>query len=187
MNVYEAIEKRWSPRAFSDKSLDRELVKKLLKAGGKAPSSFNEQPWYYLIGFKGDKSYDKITNTLIEFNQSWTHTAPVLLIGVVRKAFAKNSNPNGHAAHDLGQFNSYMTLAAMEEGVYLHQMGGFSKDKAKELFEIPDEFEAVTAIAMGYPGDKSQLPEELAEQESPESPRKDLSEYVFEGKWNESI
>lgn len=187
MNVREAIEKRWSPRAFSDQMVKRELVKDLLKTGGKAPSAFNEQPWSYIVGFKGEKSYDLIFETLVEFNQSWTKTAPVLMIGVVRKAFKKNNTPNAHDRHDLGQSTAYMTLAAMEEGFYLHQMGGFSADKARELFDIPEGFEAVTAIAMGYPGDKSQLPEDLAEQESPESPRKDLSEFVFEEKWEQAI
>jgi nitroreductase len=187
MNVKEAIEKRWSPRAFSDQMVERDLVKNLLEAGSKAPSSFNEQPWYYLLGFKGDNSYDLIFESLIEFNQSWTKTAPVLMIGVVRKSYQKNNSPNGHDRHDLGQATAYMTLAAMEEGVYLHQMGGFSADKARELFDIPEGFEAVTAIAMGYLGDKSQLPEDLAKQESPESPRKELSEFVFEEKWEKAI
>lgn len=187
MNVKEAIEKRWSPRAFSDQMVERDLVKDLLKIAGTAPSSFNEQPWYYLVGFKGEESYDKLFETLVEFNQSWTKTAPVLMIGVVRKAYAKNGSPNAHAKHDLGQSTSYMTLAAMEDGVYLHQMGGFSADKARELFDIPEAYEAVTAIAMGYPGDKSQLPEDLAKQESPESPRKELSEFVFEEKWEQAI
>lgn len=187
MKVQEAIEKRWSPRAFSDQMVERDLVKNLLKVGGTAPSSFNEQPWSYIVGFKGEKSYDLIFESLGEFNQSWTKTAPVLMIGVVRKAFKKNDSTNAHARHDLGQASAFMTLAAMEEGVYLHQMAGFSADKARELFDIPEGFEAVTAIAMGYPGDKTQLPEDLAKQESPESPRKELSEFVFEEKWEKAI
>ncbi|MAC95891.1 MAG: nitroreductase [Flavobacteriales bacterium] len=187
MNVREAIEKRWSPRAFSDEQVDRKIVKELFKLGGKAPSAFNEQPWTYLVGFKGDKSYDLIFESLGEFNQNWTKTAPVLMIGVVRKAFNKNSTPNAHDRHDLGQATAYMTLAALEHDIYLHQMGGFSADKARELFDIPEEFEAVTAIAMGYVGDKNQLPKDLAEQESPESPRKAIEEFVFEEKWNQAI
>jgi nitroreductase len=187
MKISEAIEKRWSPRAFDQKEVDRDLLKSLLKAAGTAPSCFNEQPWRYMVGFKGDESYGKITSTLVEFNQSWCKTAPVLMLGIVNKQFAKNGKANAHARHDLGQSSSYLTLQAMKHDVYVHQMAGFDEEKAREVFNIPEDHEAVTALALGYLGDKDQLNDDLKDQESPESPRKSLEEIAFEGDWNQSI
>jgi len=45
MNVYEAINSRISGRAFLDKPVDPEAVKRMLLAGGRAPSGTNTQPW----------------------------------------------------------------------------------------------------------------------------------------------
>ncbi|MEQ8909859.1 MAG: nitroreductase family protein [Vicingaceae bacterium] len=187
MKVSEAIEKRWSPRAFSNQEIDRNQMKSLLEAAGTAPSCFNEQPWRYLIGFKGDDSYNKIMDCLVEFNQNWAKTAPVLMIGVVSKEFARNEKPNPHARHDLGAATAYLTIQAMEHDIFVHQMAGFSADKAKEKFNIPDSYEAVTAIALGYIGDSSQLPKDLQDQEKPSRDRKALKEISFEGDWAKSM
>lgn len=187
MNVTQAIDTRWSPRAFSNEMIKVETVKELLRAASTAPSCFNEQPWRYIVGFKGDETYQRITECLVEFNQNWTKTAPVLLLGIARKEFARNGNPNPHAWHDLGAASAYLTMKAMEQEIFVHQMAGFSSEKAKESFGISAEFEVVTAIALGKIGDKKKLPADLQEQEEFKRIRNPLNEFAFTTKWKNPL
>jgi|SRR5690554_456757 len=187
MKVSEAIEKRWSPRAFSKQLIARETILELLQAAATAPSCFNEQPWRYLVGFKGDETYQKIFNCMGEYNQSWTKTAPILMVGCVKKTFDLNGKQNVHARHDLGAATAYLTMKAIDQDIFVHQMAGFSTEAVKSEFELSDNFEAVTAIALGHLGDKKDLPEDLAKQESPESPRHPVSEFAFNGSWGNPV
>ena len=186
MEIEKYIEERWSPRAFDSKPLENDTLKEIFEAGGRAASSFNEQPWTYIIGQKGSKSYNKLFECMNEWNQSWAKTAPVLALGVIKKTFSKNGNPNHHAAHDLGAASATLTMKAFEKNIFIHQMAGILPDKAKEIFNIPEGYEVKTMLAIGYQGDKNQLPEDIAKQENGPSDRKDLNEFVFHEKWDES-
>jgi len=186
MNIDKYIKERWSPRAFDNKALEKETLKAIFEAAGRAASSYNEQPWRYIIGKKGSESYDKLFECMNEWNQSWAKTAPVLALGVVKNTFSNNGKPNNHAAHDLGAASAHLTMKAFVENVYVHQMAGIFPDKAKEIFNIPDGYEVITMLAIGYEGDKNQLPKDIAKQENGPSSRKNLNEIIFHNKWDES-
>lgn len=187
MEIAEAIEKRWSPRAYSDQNIDTDLLKEIIKKAGRAPSSFNEQPWRLIVGIKGRETYEKVAAGLNEFNAKWATTAPVLIVGIAKQTFSRNDNENRHAWHDLGAFSTSLALAAIEHDIYIHQMAGILPDKIRETFSIPEGYDVVTILAMGYQGDKSEIPEDLQAGESARSPRKELSEFVFENSWEETL
>src|SRR5216684_7087976 len=93
--VHELISERWSPRAFADKPVPRDVLRSIFEAARWAPSSNNEQPWAYLIATKEDKDgFAKMLSVLVEFNVGWAKSAPVLAIAVTHLAFAKNNAPN---------------------------------------------------------------------------------------------
>ncbi|MAY83710.1 MAG: nitroreductase [Flavobacteriales bacterium] len=187
MSVKESIDKRWSPRAFSEKAIPKETLKEILIDAGKAPSSRNEQPWSFIVGIKGEASYDKTVKALNEFNLKWAAKAPVIILTFAKKTFARNGNPNRHALHDVGAFVAYLSLRAMEEDIYVHQMGGILPEEVHAEFDIPEDYELVTAIAMGYLGDKNDLPEDLRDSEKPESPRMGLNEFVYAEEWGKAF
>jgi len=183
MDLKETIEERWSPRSFKDQQISKSTLEEILKDAGKAPSSFNDQPWRLIVGMKGDSTYEKVASGLNEFNAKWAAKAPVLLLTFAKKTFKKNGNPNRHAWHDLGAFVAFLSLRALEEGIYVHQMAGILPDEVHGRFDIPEDFELVTAVAMGYLGEAADLPEDLAASESPGSPRMELQEYVYADQW----
>lgn len=178
-NIHDLLKERWSPRAFSDKEIDKGTLRRIFEAARWAPSSFNEQPWRFIIGQKGDETYDKIIDCMAEFNQKWAKTAPVVMLTVAKDNFSKNDKENKHSFHDVGQAVAYISVQAMHENIYLHQMAGYSAEKAIKNFDLSKGYSPVTTVAMGYMGVKSQLPEDIADKESPESKRKVLDELVF--------
>lgn len=185
-DIHKLIKKRWSPRAFADKLVDRELLRQLFDAARWAPSSYNEQPWRFIVATKDQpEEYERLLKVLGEFNKQWAVTAPVLMLTLTKDHFDKNKRSNKHAAHDLGQAVSYMTLEATRHDIYLHQMAGILPDKANKLFNIPEYYTPMTMIALGYLGDMEVLPEDLQAKEKGQRRRLNIDEIVFRGAWDE--
>lgn len=182
--VVELILGRWSPRAFADKAISPDDVKKLFEAAQWAASSFNEQPWRFLVGHRGDETYTKIFDSLGEFNQGWAKSAPLLILSAGKKTFTQNGSHNHYSLHDTGAATAYLALQASALGMHTHSMGGFSQDKARESFAIPDDFIIGAVTAVGYFGDPDTLPEPLRKQETSPRQRKPLHELVFTA-WEE--
>ena len=177
--MVEHILHRWSPRSYADRDVSTEDLKKGFEAARWAASSFNEQPWRFLVGRRGDATYKKIFDTLVQFNQDWVKSAPVLILSVARKHFAHNGQINRHSWHDTGAAMATFILQITALGLHAHSMAGFDHQKAKAAFQIPDDFETVAVTAVGYLGDPEVLPEEMRKSEVAPRQRKDLKEFVF--------
>jgi nitroreductase len=178
--IHELIAERWSPRAFADKPVSNENLKKIFTAASWAASSSNEQPWRFLVGHKGDETYAKIFDCLVEFNQMWAKSAPVLILTLAKTTFSKEGNPtNAWALHDTGAASAQMCLQAIALGIHTHGMAGFDKDKVRTHFNLPAEYTEGAVWAMGYLGDPSTLHERMQKQELAPRERKPLDELVF--------
>jgi hypothetical protein len=81
--------------------------------------------------------------------------------------------------HDLGAANENMFLEAFNQGLIMHEMGGFDVQRAIENFEIPEDYEVGVMIAIGYQDNHSVLPERFREKAFSRRVRKKLSEIVF--------
>jgi nitroreductase len=182
--VHELVRTRWSPRAFADKTVPPDVLRSLFEAARWAPSSFNYQPWAYIVATKDDpENFAKILSTFVEFNAGWAKQAPVLLLSVAQLKTPKEGMVNRHAFHDVGSATAQLTLEANSRGLFVHQMAGFDPEKARQVFGIPSGWEAVAAIALGYPGDPQSLPEPLRQRELAPRTRRPLSEFVMTGRW----
>jgi nitroreductase len=183
--VEDLILKRWSPRSFSEKPVSSADLVKIFTAAAWAASSSNEQPWRFLVGKKGDETYAKILDALVESNQAWAKSAPVLVLSAARKTFARNGNPNGYALHDTGAASATLSLQATALGLHTHGMAGLDRAKARANFQIPDDFEVCAAWALGYLGDPAVLPDHFRDMETAPRSRKPLSEFVF-AEWDQA-
>jgi len=177
--VLDLILKRWSPRAFSDKPVAAEDLKKIFTAAGWAASSYGEEPWRFIVGVKGDSTYDKIFSTLVEFNQSWAKSAPVLYLSAAKKTFTANGHPDYHNLHDTGAASATAALQAIALGIHTHGMGGYDHKKAREVFQIPEDFDLGAVWALGYLGDPNTLQGGMKDQELAPRKRKPFESYVF--------
>lgn len=182
--VHDLIRGRWSPRAFANRTVERDKLLIMLEAARWAASSFNEQPWSFIVATNERQA--ELTVCLVEFNQSWAQSAPVLMLSVAKMHFEQNRTENRHAFHDVGAAASNLTTQALALDLFVHQMAGFDRDQARLLFGIPADWEPVAMMAIGYLGDPQTLPESLREKELAPRTRKPLADFVFAGKWNQS-
>ena len=179
------IQHRWSPLGFDrDRHIDSATLLSILEAGRWAASSSNLQPWRFIVAPKEDQAeFQKLLSIIKEGNQPWAQHAAVLMIAVAHK-YRKPGVPNRHAGYDLGQAMAQMVLQALDHGVYVHQMGGFFPDKARETYRIPDEYEPYAAVAMGYrTSDLDHLGDGHRQREAAQRVRHNLADLVFSGVW----
>ena len=182
--VHELLRRRWSPVAFSDRRVDPETIGSLLEAARWAPSSFNEQPWSFIVATKDEPAeLERLLGCLVEGNITWAKQAPVLMLSVAKLNFARNQKPNRHAFHDVGLAAANLVVQATSLGLAVHQMAGILPDKAREVYGIPEDYEVVAGIALGYPGDAAKLDEKLRRREQAPRSRKPLEEFVFTDRW----
>lgn len=182
--VHDLIRDRWSPRAFAAKPIEPAVLASLFEAARWAPSSSNEQPWAYLVATKDDPgSFAKTLGVLVEFNASWAKEAAALVLSVSSLKFHANGNPNRNAFYDTGAATALLSVEATYRGLAVHQMAGFDPVRAKQVFEIPEDWEPIAAMAIGYPGDPDALSEKLRDREVAPRTRKPLSEFVMSGRW----
>ena len=182
--VHEFIASRWSPYAFDEKPVKKEDLLSLLEAARWAPSSYNEQPWHYIIATKDNtEEFERMLSCLVEGNQIWAKSALVLALDIARLNFEYNNKPNRAAIHDLGIAAGTMLFEATARGLSVHQMIGILPEKARKIYAIPDGYEVITGIAIGYAGNPNSLPDNMKERDAARRPRKPLSDFVFGNRW----
>jgi nitroreductase len=183
--IHDLLRRRWSPRAFDDRPIEPEKLRSLLEAARWAPSSNNEQPWRFLVALKDQATeYGRLFDCLVEGNQRWAHRAPALLLSVAKLQF-EDGSPNRHALHDTGLAAENLVIQATALGLVVHQMAGFRLDQARANCQIPEGYEPVAMIAVGYPGDPIQLPDRLRERETQSRVRKPMTELVYSTTWEQ--
>lgn len=183
-DVIELIRRRHSPRVFAPKRIEVGTIRSLLEAARWAASCFNEQPWRFFLATQDEPSeFQQLLSCLVDTNQAWAKDAPLLMLSVASTRFAKNDKPNRHALHDVGLAMAQLTLQATAMGLVVHQMAGFDVDKARATLDIPDGFEPVAAIAVGYTADLDALPVEVAQRERSPRKRRPQRDFAFRAHW----
>ena len=177
--IHELIAKRWSARAFSTRPVERSKLLSILEAARWAPSSRNEQPWRYIVFTNDNPEMLKKAQSVLKEINDYAKRAPILICAITKKTYSDNGNSNRLYFHDLGAAHANMFIEAFNQGLIMHEMGGFDLQKARELFNVPTDYEVGIMIAIGYQDGYHVLPERLKEKAFTPRPRKPLSEIVF--------
>jgi len=165
-DILDLIKSRWSPRAFSTEPVAMGDLLALCEAARFAPSCFNEQPWRFILATTPDE-LTKMQSILTASNLEWAKHAPALLLILAKKTFSQNGQDNYWHMFDAGTAWGYLSLEAQSRGLITHGMGGFSKKKAQDLYQLPLDLAPLAVIAIGKLGQSENLPEHLREREHP--------------------
>ena len=180
-DIIPEIATRRARRAYSNNGIDRSTLERLFSAATLAPSCNNKQPWRFLICTDGD-ALDKAREALAGGNY-WAKEAAALVVVTTRDAFdCQLPDGRNYAQFDTGMAVMGLLLQATREGLYAHPMAGFDPAVLRTQFDIEDETQIITMIAVGHPGSGTNLNEKHTESERSERQRKGLDEIV---QWNE--
>lgn len=181
--VHPLLSQRWSPRSFSERLIDHATIASLFEAARWSASGGNGQPWSFIIASREDPAeFSRLLDCLMPGNAEWAKNAALLGIGIAQ-VVRGDGKTNRLALYDLGLAMQNLSIQALTAELYVHQMGGFSIDKARETFHIPETHELGAAFAIGYLGDATLLSDSNREREVAPRTRKPLEEFVFTGDW----
>jgi nitroreductase len=189
--VHELIRRRWSPRAFdSDRPVSRDDLLKLFEAARWTPSSFNQQPWHFVVTdrTRTPDAFAALLGSLTGRNPDWAGSAPLLVLVVVRGTGEGSTDNDPHAWYDTGQAVANLTLQATAEGLSIRQMQGFDPELARTACQVPAGYMPAVVMAIGYAGDPQALSMEKhrAAEQQPRA-RRPLASFVFDGKWGQPV
>jgi nitroreductase len=180
LELHPLLVNRWSPRALDvQDAISNDDLYAILEAARLAPSAFNEQPWRFIVGKRGEETFNEILNGLGEFNQLWAKNASALLLVAGTKQ-RSNGDPHPSYQYDLGLAVSQGTFEAHHRGYVTHQMTGFNHDVMCKTFDLTT-YEPVVVIAIGKQDSADILPEAMAEREKAQPSRKPLTELILKG------
>lgn len=187
--IHDLLRQRWTQRAFSDRAIEVEKLRCLFEAARWAPSSFNEQPWRYIIATRDQRDeFDKMLSCLMDKNQRWIRSSgvPFLMIVLSKKTFTYNGKPNRVHTHDIGLSMGNFLIQATAMDLFVCQLQGIHLRRVADLYLVPEDFEPAIGCAVGYPGELLRLPAEFHEREIQQRIRADFKDFVFEGTFGRS-
>ena len=183
-DLLEIIKKRRSPVVFSDNFIEEDKIELLFEAARWAPSSMNEQPWRFIFATSDHKeSFGRLFDCLMDGNKPWTENVPLLILVTAKNNFDYKNRPNTYAKYDVASAVANLTYQANSMDLFVHQMAGFDSEKVNNELNIPEGFEPVVMLAVGYLGDVDTADEKLKKRDHAERKRKPLNELVFRNTW----
>jgi nitroreductase len=188
--VHDLIAQRWSPRAYdASKPVTQAQIMSLLEAARWAPSCFGDQPWRFVVCDKtsNPQAWQAAFDALVPANQTWAVNAPVLMLICADSLFSHNQKANRWGAYDTGAATENLCLQATALGLVTHQMGGFDGAKARAALGVPEQYEMMAMLSVGYQASTEILPDDLKERELAPRKRKALGELFFNGVWDKPI
>jgi len=185
--VLPVILERWSARSYAERAVPTTEIEKLFAAVRWTASARNEQPWRFVVGYRGSETYNKMVDVMMAFTRPWASTAPVLILCLAKKQFTHDGSPNPFHMYDLGAAATTIMLQATWQGLSSRTLASFFGDKLRASLNIPDDFVIGSIIALGYQGDPAALPSpEMIAQESSSRERKPLKEIVYSS-WEQPL
>jgi nitroreductase len=177
---------RWSPRAFTGETIDENTLFTLFEAARWAPSAGNSQPWRFIYALKDSANWPSFFGLLNENNQRWAANASALVVLVSKTTHVRSGetepSPLRNHSFDSGAAWANLALQALHSGWRTHAMGGFNRDKARDVLSVPQGYNVEVAIAIGRQAQLSSLPPDLQEREQPNQ-RRPLGKFVAEGRF----
>lgn len=152
MDVFEAVQERHSIRNYQDKPVEREKLEKILEAGRLAPSAKNIEPWHFIAVTDPEKRKVLSGGTWAKFLSQ----SPLVIVA----CGDKKASPDWYAI-DVALAMENMVLVATSLGLGTCCVGSFNEKEVKTVLKIPENFEVLIMLAVGYPGNNIDLSSKL--------------------------
>ncbi len=150
MNVFEAIQNRYSVRRYQPRPVEEPKLLRLLEAARLAPSASNRQEWRFIV-VRDPQTRQALMRAAK--HQPFVAEAPVILVCC---AVTDNHVMScGQLCYpiDVAIAIEHIALQAVTEGLGTCWIGAFHEDQVKEMLHIPKVVRVVELLLVGYPAD----------------------------------
>ena len=181
--IHPPIAMRWSPRAFDPEAeLTAAQVIGLLEAGRWAATWGRREPVRFIVGMRGDSTFDSIA-ALLKRGNSYAKAAGSLIMVCADEG--EDDNTALYSAVDAGAAAANIAVEAVARGLVTHPMAGFDIDGARTVFGIPASTRPLMVIAVGSLADYSTVDEQIAERDLLPRQRLPLEQVAFDSTWDQ--
>lgn len=146
MDFLELARARYSCKKFDGRTVEKELLEKVLEAGRLAPTAKNNQPQhiYVLQSEEALAKADQLTPC--------RYGAPIVLAVAhdTTNTFHYPGDRYESGAEDAAIVATHLVLGAKAVGLDTCWLNFFDPDKARELLGLPDNEEVTILIDLGY-------------------------------------
>jgi nitroreductase len=153
METWDTIRARRNVRQYTDRSIAREDLERILEAGRRAPSASNWQPWNFVVATDHAQ--------LTELAKVWRGASHIARSAATVALIAREPEDARHRnllMYDLGQATAIMMLAAADLGIGSGHAGSADQEQARRVLGFPDGYLCVYLIGFGYPADRPLRP-----------------------------
>ena len=140
MDVFETVRTVLAVRAYQDKPIPAEVVRRIVEAGWLTGSSMNGQPWHFIVV--------ENRGTLKKLG-ALARTGPYIAQAPLAIVVAMEQSP--YAVSDGSRAIQSMILTAWSEGVGSNWVGFQGLTEVKALLGIPAEVDVLAIVPFGYP------------------------------------
>jgi len=152
------IKDRRSVRRFHEKNISHEQINEILSAAQWAQSWGNSQCWEIIL-IDANTQKEKLTQILRKKNPALKaiNSAPIVIAlcaHIEKSGYYKKEQITKFKnwfMYDLGILTQNICLTAHSLGLGSVVIGAFDHEKAKEILNIPKQFEIVSLLPIGYP------------------------------------
>ena len=179
MELMKAIDKRRSYRAFDPVEIDDEMVRDLAHAASRAPSCNNFQPWRFIF-VRDSNTLERLKGTLAKGNY-WAERASMIIAVISKPGLDCQIEGRDYNMLDTGMALGLLLLRAVDIDLATHPIAGFDHIRAKEILNIPMEYQLLPLVIVGKRSDDMTLIKKdwQVKQETERSERKPLEEIMF--------
>ena len=158
MDVFEAIKKRRSVRAYTSDEVSEEDVERLIEAARWAPSAGNIQPWEFVI-VRNTETKRRLSDAAL--HQTFIEKAPVVIVvcaNVARSSWGYGSRgSNLYCLQDTAAATENMLLVAQALGLATCWVGAFHEDEVAKVVNTPRNVRPVAIVPVGRPAKKPRV------------------------------
>lgn len=149
MEFLELAKKRYSCRSFLSKDVEQEKIDKILEAARIAPTAVNLQPQRILV-IKDKSKIEKLKDAT-----RFTFDAPMMFVICYDKniSWKRKYDGNDEGVIDASIVTTHMIFEATELGLGTTWVGAFNPFKAREILEVPENYEIIALLPTGYPAE----------------------------------
>ncbi|MGE4305135.1 MAG: nitroreductase family protein [Novosphingobium sp.] len=179
---------RWSPRSFADEPVADEVLASAFEAARWAPSAHNGQPWRFVVARRGDAAWGDFLSFLMPFNRDWAEHASALIAIISAQTIERRGERSANGSHSFDAGAAWANFAhqALLLGWHTHGIGGFDRESARRLLQVPDDHALEAVVALGRRGPAEALREDLRHRETPNE-RDPVTSFVFAGRFGKPL
>lgn len=168
MDFLELAQKRYSCRSFSSRDVEKEKLEKILEAARISPTAVNYQPQRILV-IQDKKQLEKLSECT---RYGWN--APVIMIICYDKniSWKRQYDNKDEGIVDASIATTHMMLEIQNLGLGTTWIGAFDPSKVREVYSVPENYEIVAILPVGYPS-------ETAKPSGMHEKRNSIDEFVF--------